>query len=161
MPRSEQEDKGQKAKEQERDAKLRQNLSKGYAAVLGEQATTSFSAMTMEEAFDAHIEEIEGAGTDLRPNLLDRVDRVENQVVETANQIKEIQPEKFKKPEEDKDVNTENSETVVADADDAKQRHIDRLKNLFNSTKNLGIKRSIMNQLRREGVTVKSINSKV
>jgi SPX domain protein involved in polyphosphate accumulation len=91
---------------QDQNTTLRRQLSNAYAALLGDQTRQSFAAFTFEEALDAQIERIEGAGTSLRPNLLDRVSRVESQVVQAIQQLKDMRPEAFIKPEEGEDVNT-------------------------------------------------------
>lgn len=87
--------------------KQRQALNNAYAAILGDQNVQSFSAFTFEEAVDAQIERIEGAGTQLRPNLLGRVDRIENELLKAVEELKQVPPEKFLEKDPESDVNTE------------------------------------------------------
>lgn len=97
---------GQAESVQARNTRLRESLSNAYAALQAERSVQSFSAFTFEEALDSQIERIEGAGTQLRPNELDRVDRILSQVREAVDQIKALPPESFIKPSSEDDVNT-------------------------------------------------------
>ena len=71
---------GQREQVQNRNTRLRESLSNAFVALQAEKTTQSFSAFTFEEALDAQIERIEGAGTQLRPNELDRISRILSQV---------------------------------------------------------------------------------
>jgi hypothetical protein len=53
------------------------------------------AAFTFEEAVDAQIERIEGASTQIRPNQLDYVENIRNQLVKAAEELKQVSPEKF------------------------------------------------------------------
>jgi uncharacterized protein YicC (UPF0701 family) len=99
--------KGTTAQEQDLSLRLRRQVSNAYAAVRGEQTAKDFAAYTFEEALDAQIERIEGEGTQLRPNLLDRVTRIETELVSAVEEIKAMPPESFIEPNPDEDVNTE------------------------------------------------------
>lgn len=94
---------------QDRNTRLRETLANAHAALQAERTIQSFSAYTFEEALDAQIERISGAGTQLRPNELDRVDRILSQVSDAVDQIKSLPPETFAKPSEADDVNTPES----------------------------------------------------
>ncbi len=94
---------------QDRNTRLRESLANAHAALQAERVVQSFSAYTFEEALDTQIERISGAGTQLRPNELDRVDRILSQVSEAVDQIKALPPEVFVKPNQDEDVNTPES----------------------------------------------------
>ena len=96
---------------QERNTELRRSLSNAYASLVGDKTNKSFSAFTFEEAMDAQIERIEGAGTELRPNLLDRVARIESRLVQAVEQAKQQAPETFQKPDSSRDVNTSEALT--------------------------------------------------
>jgi hypothetical protein len=85
---------------------LRRVINDAYAFVLGRQATQTFGALTYEELADQQIERIEGTGTVLRPNELARVDRVEQDLKNLINQIRDIPPERFVLSNPDRDVNT-------------------------------------------------------
>ena len=87
----------------------RRSLSSAYGSVVGQQSTSSFQAFTFEEAVDLLIETIEGKGTQLRPNLLDRVDQVENNVKKAVEELKKIPPEQILAPDDEKDVNTQKT----------------------------------------------------
>lgn len=91
---------------QSRNLEIRERISNAYAAVEGAKATQSFAAYTLEDALDAQIERIEGAGTVLRPNQLARIDRVEADVVAAVAQIKAMPADAFVEPREDRDVNS-------------------------------------------------------
>lgn len=85
----------------------RKALNNGYAAIVAQQAVQTFTAFTFEEAIDAQLELIEGEGTQLRPNLLDRVDRVEEELKAAVAKIQQIPPEQFLEKDEERDVNTD------------------------------------------------------
>jgi len=98
---------GQKEAVQARNTRLREALSNAYAALQAEKSVQSFSAFTFEEAMDAQIERIEGTGTQLRPNELDRVKRILGQVRDAVVQVRALPPESFAKPKEGEDVNSD------------------------------------------------------
>lgn len=85
----------------------RRALNNALAALLGTQNNKVFSAFTFEDAVDLQIERIEGAGTTLRPNRLDRVDRIENELIKAVAELKEVPPEQFLETDPDNDVNTQ------------------------------------------------------
>jgi len=94
-------DKDQQAEQQDEALRLRRQFSEAYAALLGTQTARDFSRYTFEEALDQQIERIEGAGTSLRPNLLDRIEKIKQNVISAVRQTKEMPPESFREPEED------------------------------------------------------------
>lgn len=96
---------------QTRNTRLREALSNAYSALLGDQAVKSFSAFTFEEALNNQIERIEGSGTQLRPNLLARVDRIENTMLQAIEQLKALPPDMFRESNQNTDVNTPNEPT--------------------------------------------------
>ena len=85
----------------------RRALNNGYAALVAEQQTQTFLAFGFEEAVDLRIEAIEGEGDELRPNLLDRVSRIENEVLQAVELLKEVPPEQFLTADALRDVNTD------------------------------------------------------
>ena len=85
----------------------RRALNDAHAALLGRQATKGFQGFTFEEAVDLQIEQIEGLGTMLRPNQLTRVDRIEQAVLKSVNELKELPPEQFLEANPEEDVNTD------------------------------------------------------
>ena len=84
----------------------RRALNNGLAALVGAQHRQTFQAFTFEEAVDLQIERIEGASTTLRPNQLDRVDRIENELTKAIEELKKVPPEQFLEAKPDEDVNT-------------------------------------------------------
>ena len=86
---------------------LRRVLNDGYAFVLGRQATQAFGALTYEELADRQIDRIEGGGTLLRPNELERIDRMEQDLLDLVEQVRSIPPERFILRDPERDVNTE------------------------------------------------------
>lgn len=89
------------------DETIRQRLEiqNGYAALLGEQTSQTFSAYTFEEALDQQIEAISGKGTDAHPNQLDRVARIKSQLIGSVDQVLKLDPSNFNKVT-DQTVNT-------------------------------------------------------
>lgn len=85
----------------------RRALNNGYAALVAQQATQTFLAFTFEDAVDLRIEAIEGEGGQLRPNLLERVDRIENEILSAVEKLKEVPPEQFLESDDRRDVNTD------------------------------------------------------
>jgi hypothetical protein len=93
-------------KDQEQSLELRKAIASAYAFVEGQKAVQSFSALTFEDLVDQQIEQIEGKGTALRPNMLDRLDAIKNGVASAIEKIKQMPPEAFAKPDPQNDVNT-------------------------------------------------------
>lgn len=91
---------------QDQNYELRRVLNQSIGAVLGRQATESFYALTYEELADQQIERIEGKGTTTRPNELERVNKIESDLLNAVAQIRQIPPEKFLLSDPARDVNT-------------------------------------------------------
>jgi hypothetical protein len=91
---------------QSQNLAIREYLNNAYAAVEGQKAVQSFAAFTFEDALDQQIERIEGADTDMRPNELHRVDKVEANVLAAVAQVKALPPNAFVEPRDERDVNT-------------------------------------------------------
>jgi hypothetical protein len=92
---------------QSQNLEIRESLNNAYAAVEGQKAVQSFAAFTFEDALDLQIERIEGADTELRPNELHRVDKIESNVVSAVAKVKVMPPSAFVEPRDDRDVNTQ------------------------------------------------------
>jgi hypothetical protein len=92
---------------QSKNIREREALSNAYAALLGQQTTQAWTAFTFEEAVDAQVESIEGPSTDKRPNLLERVDKIEQECLAAIKTLRVTPPEQFREPDPDQDVNTE------------------------------------------------------
>ena len=99
-------DKNEEERLQQFNLNQRRAINNAYAALEGQKSASSFSAFTLEEAVDLQIERIEGTGTRLRPNELERVDKIEQEMLKAVEQLKEVPPEQFLKADPDKDVNT-------------------------------------------------------
>ena len=101
-----QDKKNEEAKLQKYHMSQRRAVNNAYAALEGEKNVLSFSAFTFEDAVDLQIERIEGEGTQLRPNELERVDNIEQNLLKAVQELKEVPPEQFLEKNEDTDVNT-------------------------------------------------------
>ena len=84
----------------------RRALGSAYAALEGQRNVMTFQAFTFEDAMDLQIERIEGTGTHLRPNELDRVARIEQDLIKAVLALKDLPPEDFLQADPDRDVNT-------------------------------------------------------
>lgn len=105
------EETAEEANKQQAHLKQRTALNNAYAAIEGQKSIQSFTAFTFEEALDNQIERIEGESSRLRPNELDRVKRVEEEVIKAAEEIKKIPPEQFLQQDESRDVNTDPNDS--------------------------------------------------
>lgn len=99
-------DQQQEFQQQQAHISQRRAINNAYAAILGERTTQTFAAFTFEDAVDLQLERIEGGSDPLRPNELDRVDRIESQLIQAVAQLKEVPPEQFLAFDAGKDVNT-------------------------------------------------------
>lgn len=91
---------------QEQNFQLRKAIGDAYAAIESAKTTQTFSALTYEDLLDAQIERISGASTQTRPNELDRVTQIVNNVQSAVEKIKALPPESFQESNADRDVNT-------------------------------------------------------
>ena len=96
----------EEARKQKLHVQQRRALGNAHTALLADQNTQSFQAFTFEDAVDLQIERIEGEGSQLRPNLLGRVDRIEAELVSAVEQLKKVPEEAFLQPDPERDVNT-------------------------------------------------------
>jgi hypothetical protein len=96
---------GEQDAKQEQTIRQRIALDNAYAALLGEQTNQTFAAFTFEEALDLQIEQIQGAGDDAHPNLLNRVERIRSQLLQAVEQIEQVDPSQFQQID-DQAVNT-------------------------------------------------------
>lgn len=90
----------------DQNEKLRRVLNQALGAVLGRQLTESFSAITYEELASAQIARIEGVGTAVRPCELEQVDRIEADLLNLVEQVRNRPPEDFLSSDASRDVNT-------------------------------------------------------
>lgn len=103
---AEQKDKGVNDTGQSRNIRQREALSNAYAALVGQQSIQGWTAFTVEEALDGQIERIEGKSTSKRPNELERVDHIEQEILAAVAALRDTPPEQFIEPRSDQDVNT-------------------------------------------------------
>jgi hypothetical protein len=86
---------------------LRRSVSNAYAFVRGREATSSFLATTFEDLVAAQVDRLSGKGANPnRPNEIDRVKKVEADIVAAAAQIKQIPPGAFSTANNETGVNT-------------------------------------------------------
>ena len=91
---------------QQRSTRQRTALNNAYAFVLSDRNTQAFLNFGFEEALDLQIEQIEGEGTQTRPNQLERVKRIVEQVTTAVEQLKAVPDEAFQEANEFEDANT-------------------------------------------------------
>lgn len=102
-----QSDKNEETRVQRAHLQQRRALNNAYASLLCDQNIQTFAAFTFEDAVDLQIERIEGDTTgQLRPNLIERVNRIEGELLQAVELLKEVAPEQFLEPSENTDVNT-------------------------------------------------------
>lgn len=94
------------AKQQEQNLELRRAINNGYAFIEGQKLVQSFSAVTFEELLDQQVERIEGKSTTQKPNELDRIAKIEAELVAAVENIKKMPDDAFKKTPEENGVNT-------------------------------------------------------
>lgn len=99
--------KNEEAAKEELSDQLRRSVANAYAFVQGQETTESFSSLTFEDVLDAQIERIEGPGTDIRPNVLDRIRKVKSDMLEAIASIKAQPDSFFKEPDPSQDTVTE------------------------------------------------------
>jgi len=85
---------------------LRVAVNNAYAYVRGQESVQSFLAVTFEDLAAQQIQRLSGKGTPTRPNYIDRIKKVEQDIVNAAQKIKQLPPDAFLPPDESKDVNT-------------------------------------------------------
>jgi hypothetical protein len=91
---------------QDLSLQLRVAVNNAYAYVKGQESTQSFLAVTFEDLAAAQVQRLSGKGTTTRPNFIDRIKKVEADIVSAAKQIKQLPPEAFLPPDDQRDVNT-------------------------------------------------------
>ncbi len=106
--------KAEEANKQAAHLKQRQVLNHAFGALEGQKSIQSFNAYTFEEALNDQIELIEGESSRLRPNQLDRVKRVQEEIATAVQELKKVPPEEFLQPDEDHDVNTNPKQKETA-----------------------------------------------
>ena len=86
---------------------LRRAVNNAYAFVRGRETASSFLAITFEDLASAQVERLSGKGANAtRPNEIDRIKKVEGDIVAAAEQIKKIPPDAFNADSVGTNVNT-------------------------------------------------------
>lgn len=84
---------------------LRRSVNNAYAFVRGREAASSFLTLTFEDLAAAQVERLSGKGANpTRPNEIDRIKKIEADIISAANQIKQTPADS---------VNPQNNETNV------------------------------------------------
>jgi hypothetical protein len=104
VPSSSQSDK--EADSLDKNEELRRVIGQALGAVQGRQTTESFYALTYEELADAQIKRISDKGTDVRPNEIERVKKVQSDLLSLIAQVRALPPESFIMADSSRDVNT-------------------------------------------------------
>jgi hypothetical protein len=91
---------------QQQNQNIRVALSDAYAAVQGNTTNQSFNSVTFEELANQQILAISGPDTQSRPNELDAIQNVLNNLTQAVTQIMNAPPEQFLEPDSSRDVNT-------------------------------------------------------
>jgi hypothetical protein len=97
---------GEERRAQDLSLELRRVLSNAYAFLQGERAAESFGALTYEALADQQIERIEGRQSLGRPNELERIERLERELVSLVAQLRTLPAEAFVSSDPARDVNT-------------------------------------------------------
>lgn len=92
--------------QQEQATEFRERLQNAYSFVEGQKTTQSFAALTPEDCFDQFIERVSGKDTQSRPNVINRITKIKNEVLATIEKVKAMPPEAFRDPKPEEDVNT-------------------------------------------------------
>jgi hypothetical protein len=91
---------------QAQNLQLRVALSDAYAAVEGAKTVQTFNAITFEDLAQQQIQRISGPDTQTRPNELNQVKAILNNLTNAVAQIKALPPESFADQDASRDVNT-------------------------------------------------------
>lgn len=91
---------------QQQNQNIRVALSDAYAAVQGDQQNQTFNSISFEELCQQQITAINGPDTQSRPNELDAIQQVLNNLTQAVTQIMNAPPEQFLEPDSSRDVNT-------------------------------------------------------
>jgi hypothetical protein len=89
----------------------REVVANAYAYVEGQKSAQSFSALTPEDLMDRFIERISGKDTQARPNVLNRIARIKNELTATIAKVKALPDDAFRRRDDETDVNTSPSPT--------------------------------------------------
>lgn len=100
---------------QELSDQLRESVAAAYAFVRGQETTESFSSITFEEVLDRQISSLEGSGSDIRPSVLERIQKVKEDILAAVENIKAQPDDFFKRHDNRNDAVTEPEPTDPLD----------------------------------------------
>lgn len=86
---------------------FREALGNAYAFVESQKVAQTFAAYTPEDAMDAFITLVTGPDTPSRPNVLNRITKIQSDVLAAIAQIQATPDDAFRSPDDTKDVNTD------------------------------------------------------
>lgn len=81
-------------------------VARAYSFVAGQQSVQTFSAITFEELAAQQIDRLSGKGSAGRPNAIQAIQRVAQDLQNVAQQIMQTDPSAFLVPDATQDVNT-------------------------------------------------------
>lgn len=84
----------------------REVVANAYAYIEGQKSAQSFAALTPEDLMDRFIERIAGKDTQARPNVLNRIAKIKNELTATISKIKALPDDAFRRQNDATDVNT-------------------------------------------------------
>lgn len=86
-----------KSKQDKLNQQMREILASAYGFIRGREATKGFSSLTYDQLLDSAIGRIEGTDGrgEVRATLLDRIDRIKNEIVEAVKTVKERPPHEW------------------------------------------------------------------
>lgn len=91
--------------------RFRQIVGDSVTFVRSREVNESFASLTLEELVDQQIGLIEdGRPSAGRPSILARIDRIKEDLTNNIEDIKAIDPDLFRSPDERTDVNTPREE---------------------------------------------------
>lgn len=85
---------------------LRQSVATAYSFVKSNEKIQTFSAITLEELLDKQIDRLEGNGTQTRPSMKSRIDKIEKDFQQAVDQIKNLPDTFFAEEDPETGVNT-------------------------------------------------------
>jgi hypothetical protein len=93
-------------KQQKQADDYREVVANAYSYVEGQKSAQSFAALTPEDLMDRFIERISGKDTQSRPNVLNRIAKIKNELTATIAKIKALPESAFRRQNDATDVNT-------------------------------------------------------
>jgi hypothetical protein len=84
---------------------IRRSINDAYAAVKGQEAVNSFSALTFEELVEQQLVRYEGETSGPKPNEITRIQGVKESLLASVAQIEKIK-KALLKPDAERDTNT-------------------------------------------------------